>query len=150
MTRQEFIDDITSWSDYFSFCDENGYDGYTESLYWGDTAQDSAIEGAISMLRDGDISSATSFLNDLPYFYEDEVYSDYDGWQLADFDGEKQSLLEALDDDNFFDQEDDEDDEEIEMSEERKLEEECENEIFSGIENLFRESYEEHKGGISA
>lgn len=117
MRRQEFIDDICDIGDLVTFCCNYGYDHYVDDIYYDETRND-FIDNEISEW-DGTWWELRDYLYDLgdrgdyEYWRRDEYDGSWVGIDNDEFESLKSDVLEALDEDGFFD-EDDEDDEEDE------------------------------------
>lgn len=117
MTRDEFVNDISSWYEYISFCNEHGYEDWVEDIYYGDSLEEILLEN-IHEWRES-INELYIVLDNLPYIYSDSVYY-YGGIDdVRDVDNEfeayKHDLLDRLDEDGFFDEEESEDEREPEV-----------------------------------
>lgn len=118
MTRQEFLDEITSWEDLLEFCRDYGYESYTKDIYDSYTIRDEFIDEDIrdvldyesqytlrDRLDDVDLSgNYYEYRGRLEYYCVDD-----------DFDCYFDDVLGACDRDLFFDEEDDEEDDEEEQ-----------------------------------
>lgn len=112
MYRQEWIDEIADICDLTGFCWDNGYDSEIENVYTSD-ARDDYIEETVNSWGDG-WTDLRDYLSNL----ENSSYYDY--WLLDDYDGTwtgigdyefnelKEQVLEALDNDEWFDSEEEE------------------------------------------
>lgn len=111
MTRQEFIDNVTCWSDLITFCDDEGCD-YCGNVYDEDLKDEYFDEHIVDMARNADgWSDLYRELDDIPTGYDYYIYND-DGWfgaDYEDFDDYKNDVLEWADDHDVWDEEDDED-----------------------------------------
>lgn len=119
MTRQEWIDDITDFSDLINFCEENGYQDDTARSIFCDYDLDSWVEDDI---RDCDYGwrSLRDSLSDIPDgydWYRRDGFFDYVGLTQDDFDDWKSDVLSELDDDDFFEDEEEEEDGDTEAPE---------------------------------
>lgn len=105
MTRQEFIDEVTSWEALIDFCDDNGFsfceDVYSEECYdetIHDKMEDKAYEDTWQELRD--------WLSGLPEGYDYYIQDSYGNWSEADdddFDSIKDNVIEYMDDEHLWD-----------------------------------------------
>ena len=108
MTRNEFWDDISSFSDIVDFCREYGYDHYIDDLYSRNQLFDYVVEGS------DDISDLYGYLCDIGDL--DADWFSVDGGEIRSLDGEdfdswQEQLYNELDDDDFFEDDDDNTDE---------------------------------------
>lgn len=115
MYRQEWIDEIADICDLVRFCWDNGYDSEVENVY-GSDSRDECIDDEI---RNWDCpwTNLRDYLSDL------EDSDQYDYWLRDDYDGTwtgigdyefnelKEQVLDALDNDNWFDSEEEEEEE---------------------------------------
>ena len=94
MTRQEFIDDVTTWWELIDFCNNEGCD-VCEYVYSSDVYDDLINEDLQEMVRHESWHSVYSWLDNLPSGYDYyDTYDDYvgldDNW---DFDRYKEDVL---------------------------------------------------------
>lgn len=114
MTRQEFLEEVIDMDSLFSFVYESGYDNVVEDVYSRDRFNE-WVWDSIQGWCDG-WDSLGSWLCSLPdpddYDYFDMSWGDVTG--LCDDDAQRyiDTLLEQLDNDNFFEEDEIEDDEE--------------------------------------
>lgn len=114
MRRQDFIDDITTWSELIEFCNDEDCDicGDIYSEY----EKDEYIDGyLVDLARNNTWQELYDFLESIPtgdgYYYRD----DYGDWHEVDdyiFDERKDRVLEWMDDGDWWDEEDEEECEE--------------------------------------
>ena len=119
MTRQEFIDSVTTWNELLEFCNDYGCDVCEDII--DDEEYDDYIEEDVSA-RDCNWSDLRDYLNDVPsnnyYYYLRNGWLDYQGLNDgSDFREYKDRVLEGMDDWDDWD-DDDEEEEEIEPDEE--------------------------------
>lgn len=129
MTRQEFIDDITTWSELRNFCWDTGcsicddvYDDEDKDSYFNERLRDMAHDA-------DDWRDLKSQLDDIPDGYDYYIQDDYGEWYEADddeFDRHKDDVLEWGDDRGEWD--DDEEEDEEDYDEEPAPEEDTEDE----------------------
>lgn len=116
MTRQEFIDNVTTWSELLDFCyDESIY--FCEDVYTEDAKDDYFNDMLVEMARDaGSWRELYDRLEEIPtgydYYIRDD-YGDFEGADDDDFDSRYEDVLEYMDDNEYWD-----DDEEEEVEEE--------------------------------
>ena len=122
MTRQEFIDNVTTWSELLDFCyDENIY--FCEDVYTEDAKDDYFNDMLVDMARDaGNWQELYNRLEEIPtgydYYIRDD-YGDFEGADDDDFDSRYEDVLEYMDDNEYWDDDDgDEDYEEEPVREE--------------------------------
>lgn len=112
MTRQEFIDDVTSWSELIEFCGDNGcyccedvYDEYDRDSYIN--------ENLVDMARNADNwESLKETLEDITTgydYYRRDDGGEWYGLDDSDFDDYKDDVLEWADDHDVFEDEEEED-----------------------------------------
>lgn len=119
MTRQEFLDDVTTWSDLEEFCNAVGVYDELEDVY--DTCSyNEAVEDDIREYLDNEYwYNLSSYLDDLPSPRSWDRYIRNDGWLnwTGTDDGDrifcdyKERVLDVCDEDCF----DSEDEEELEV-----------------------------------
>ena len=116
MTRQEFIDEVTTWSELLDFCYSENID-FCDDVYSEDAKDDYFNSELVEMARNADDwRDLQSRLEDIPDGYDYYINDDYDGFRGADdddFDDHKDDILEYMDDNEYWD-----DDEEEEVEEE--------------------------------
>lgn len=112
MTRQEFIDDITTWGDLFDFCSDEGCyicDGIYDSDDWNSCIDDEVYEIArnntwrvvLSILQDYDDQSGYDY-------HARNDYGEWHGLDDDDFDAYKDDVLEWGDNQDVWGEEDEE------------------------------------------
>ena len=115
MTRQEFIDDVTTWSELLSFCDDEGCT-LCEDVYSDDSKNEYYDEELVDMARNaGSWQELYNQLEDIPDGYEYYIRDDYGefrGADDADFDSHKEDVLEWMDDGDYWEYDDDDEDDE--------------------------------------
>lgn len=115
MTRQEFIDNVTSWHELLAFCSDNEC-SECDNVYDADQRDESIDRNLVGMARDADgWRELRDALYDIPTFYD--YYEDTDsGWHGLDDDDDfqryKQYVAEWMDNGGYWDEEYEEDDEE--------------------------------------
>ena len=120
MTREDFIDGVTTWDELNDFCCE--YDcGYLDDVY-DDVGIDDYLDRVIEdWARNLSWSQLRDKLNDIPtggYWYRIDDYDDIIELDDIDFEAYKSDVLSWADDRCVWDEEDDEDEEYIEDEEE--------------------------------
>lgn len=138
MTRQEFIDDVTTWWELIDFCNDEGCD-ICEYVYSSDVYDDIINEDLQERVNHESWQSIYDWLEGLPTGYDYyDTYDDYvgldDNW---DFDRYKEDVLEWADNDGaIWDEEPEEEeegeelDDEFDEEDEEELEEINYNEFF--------------------
>lgn len=125
MTRQDFIDNVTTWSQLLRVCYDYDCDVCEDII--DDEQYDDYIEEDISN-RECDWSDLRDCLNDIPsnnyYYYHRNGWLDYEGLNDgSDFRAYKDRVLEWMDDlENWDDDEEDEDDGDDDDEEEEEIE----------------------------
>lgn len=113
MTRDEFLDEITTFSDLYDFCIHNGYDDMVGDLSTRDDIEDEIDDDIYSFLGDYMWYELRDRLDNIDldgdWFRKDGrldyvcVDDDFDDW--------RDELLDSLDYNEWFDEEAEEDDE---------------------------------------
>lgn len=124
MTRQEFIDDVTTWDDLVAFCSEEDYD--LEDIYSAEQRDDYINEDLVEMARYNGWRDLLETLNDLSNGDGYDYYRrDYNGdWVVLEdndeeFNDLKGYVIEWMDENNYWpDDEEDGDEEEYNNEEE--------------------------------
>ena len=120
MTRQEFIDDVTTWSELKDFCYDNECDE-CDSVY-DDYDRNECIDNRLTEMASNASSwqDLLSELNDIPTGYDYYEEMD-DGWRGLDDDDDferyKGYVMDWMDNGDYWDEED-EDNEDEEYGEE--------------------------------
>lgn len=110
MTRQEFIDDVTYWSDLIDFCCNEGI-SFCENVYNEEGFDDYIGDELEERARNYDWHDIRSWLNDLPDRYEYYIRNDNGEWYPADdddFDSMKEDVLNYMDGGDYWDEYDEE------------------------------------------
>lgn len=79
MTRQEFIDDVTTWSELIDFCYDEGID-YCDDVHPEDSYNDCINERLRENVNDDDWRGILTWLEDLPQNYDYYIEDDYGEW----------------------------------------------------------------------
>ena len=122
MTRQEFIDNVTTWSELLYFCYDENID-FCEDVYTEDAKDEYFDDILVDMARDaGSWQELYDRLEEIPtgydYYIRDD-YGDFEGADDDDFDSHYEDVLEYMDDNEYWDDDDgDEDYEEEPVREE--------------------------------
>ena len=122
MTRQEFIDNVTTWSELLDFCYDENID-FCEDVYTEDAKDEYFDDILVDMARDaGCWQELYNRLEEIPtgydYYIRDD-YGDFEGADDDDFDSHYEDVLEYMDDNEYWDDDDgDEDYEEEPVREE--------------------------------
>lgn len=119
MTRHEFIDEVTTWSDLISFCYDEDID-FCEDVYSEDAKNEYFDEELVNMARDASSwQELCDRLEEIPtgydYYIRDD-YGDFEGADDDDFDSRYEDVLEYMDENECWD--DDGEDEEEPVREE--------------------------------
>lgn len=115
MTRSEFIDNVTEFSELIDFCRDEGCDEL-EDVYSDDGMDEYIDEELVDMARNCDgwrslLDTLSGITTGYDYYYRDE-YGDWVGLGDSDFDDYKNDVLDWMDSNDYWDDEEDEDDEE--------------------------------------
>lgn len=139
MTRSEFLDDVNSWSELISFCDEYGCD-YCSDIY-DEEQRDDVLNGRMyERARQDSWRDVYEWLDEIETgydYYREDDYGDFVGLDDSEFDSYKDDVLSWMDINGYWDDEELEDeDDEIEESASEPIEEEeaVEEEDFSAAE----------------
>jgi len=125
VTRQEFIDDVTTWSELLQFCYDEDYD--TDDIYSSDSRDDYINDQLMDWARNDSWREMLETLRDLEDGdgYDYYRHDDYDDWiGLCDGDGEfdsyKNAVLEWMDENEYWPDDDDEEEEDEEYDDEEE------------------------------
>ena len=106
MNREEFINSINSWWDLTDFCNREGYEDYIDDIY-NEDGRDDYIDSDLRYMVDdlGSWQAVLDALNDIPTGYEYYKRDGYEWYGLdnEDFTERREEVLDALDEDGFFD-----------------------------------------------
>ena len=115
MRRQDFIDNVTTWSELISFCYDEDCD-VCEDIYSEEARDEDVDNNLVERARNHTWQELLDILEDIPtggsYYYSD----DWGDWHEADddmFEDRKQDVIDWMDDNDYWDEEEDEDDEEF-------------------------------------
>ena len=105
MTRQEFVDDVTSFWDLIDFCNENGCDLCEDIV-----VQDAMDDWVWDDIRDWNgswesLADALSGITQGHEYYRRHGSLDYEWMDGRDFEAYKADVLDWADDSNAFDEE---------------------------------------------
>lgn len=110
MTRQEFIDDVTTWPELIEFCDDEECD-YCDDIY-SDESYDSYVNDELSdMCRNESWQDVKEWLDGLPEGYDYYIKYNDGEWAGAgdeNFDSYKDDILEYMDDGEYWDEDEEE------------------------------------------
>lgn len=145
MTREEFIDDITTMWELLDFCEEHGC-YVCEDVYSDEAYNDFINEDIVEWARNETWENLLSILQDLPTgydYYRRDEYGDWYGVDSYDFDSYKNDVLSWGDDNCEWDEPEEEEGEEETF--EADNEDECvsEQEPFL-LTELLSECYKSH------
>lgn len=119
MTRSEFIDDITSWSELLEFCSEESCDLLDD--IFDEESMDSEINEFLGdYARDYDWYNLRDYLKEIPTgydYYQQNGAFDWVGLTDDDLDNYKNDVLRWAEDYDVFEDEDDEGDDGIDNEE---------------------------------
>lgn len=116
MTREDYINNVNDWSDFISFCYDEGYDDFVDDIYYTDT---DSIEELINddlncYLENGygwrDLREVLNDVENVVCHYDyvrGEGCLCYEGLDEVDFESYKQELLERIDELEEWEDEDD-------------------------------------------
>lgn len=120
MTREEFINDVTTWDELKDFCYDYSCD-YCDDVYDDDSLNDylnRAIEDWAGNMLWRQLRDRLECIPTDGEWYSIDEYEDINELDDVDFDGYKSDVLSWADDRCVWDEEDDEDEEYIEDEEE--------------------------------
>lgn len=129
MTRQEFIDDVTTFDELHSFCIDIEYDLQEDGAYSEDEYDEYINEEAYEIARENDWRDLRGWLSELPDgydFYVKDAWEDWGGRSCREIDDLKESVLEYADQNDLFDVEEEEPEEYIEEGAEEPEEDDFE------------------------
>lgn len=113
MTRQEFIDNVTSWAELIEFCNDEGLDN-CNNVYDDESYNDKIDEELVRRAEDELWQDVREWLDNLPDGYDYYIIDAYGDWSGVDeFDLYRDEVIEYMDDCGSWD-EDEYDEEEPE------------------------------------
>lgn len=108
MRRQDFIDDITTWSELLSFCYDEDCD-ICEDIYSEDDRDENIDSNSlVEWARNNTWQELYDILEEIPTGYDYYWEDDYGDWHGADddlFEDRKQEVIEWMDDGGYWDEE---------------------------------------------
>lgn len=114
MTRQCFIDEITTWSELIDFCYNEDCD-ICEDIIDSDTMDEEVNENLREDVGNYSWWEVRDGLNDIEtgydYYHRNDGLFDYEPMDDSDFDSYKEDVIEWMDNGGYWDEEDDEDEE---------------------------------------
>lgn len=117
MTLQEFKDDVTTWGDLYSFCNDYGFYGYVDDLVFDDDLDENICDDMNDATHHMRWTEIRSWLNDISEGYDCYRRNgglDYVGLDDNDLEDIKDDIIENADED-FWDEEDDEDEPDFDL-----------------------------------
>lgn len=111
MTRNDFIEDITSWYELIDFCNDEGCEDYVEDVYSEDSYDDYINEEVRDRVRQDGWQDILSWLQNLPDGYDYYIRDDYGEWRGADdddFESIKRDVIDYMDDGEYWDDDEEE------------------------------------------
>lgn len=115
MTRQEFIDGVTSWSELVDFCYDQNCE-ICEDIYSEQDKDEHFNYNLVEMARNaGNWEDLLEILNDIPIGYDYYIRNEYDEFSGADeddFNSYKDDVLDWMDEGEYWDEYDEEEPEE--------------------------------------
>lgn len=115
MTRQEFLDDVTTFDDLQSFCIDIEYDLQEDGAYSEEEYNDYIEEDVYDVVRNNSWRGTRDWLSSLPdgydFYFRDE-WGEWTGRSYREIDDLKESVLEYADENDLFDIEDEDVEEE--------------------------------------
>lgn len=147
MTRQEFIDDVTSWWELLDFCEEESCD-YCDNIYSSDARDDEINEYELDdWARNYTWRQLLNILSDLDDDYEYYRKDEYGEWESLDdydFDNYKDDVLRWADDNDVFEDDEEEDPADYGIEDEDELDDEIVEEPMSMFE-LFSDCQDKYQ-----
>lgn len=120
MTRQEFIENVTSWWDLIDFCRDEG-SSICDSIYDEEGRDDFVNDRLSDWTREYSWQEVLGFLDQIPtgydYYRYDDYYDEWEGLDNDDFYAYKDDVLEWADDHNIWDEEDEDEEGQFEYEE---------------------------------
>ncbi len=127
MTRQEFIDDITTWSELIDFCHDENID-YCDNVYSDERYNDHINDELEDTARNEGWQDVRDWLTSLPSGYDYYIEDGYGEWEVADddaFDDIRGEVIEYMDNNDYWDEDEEEEIEEyIDPDDEAPVEDE--------------------------
>lgn len=134
MTRQEFLDNVTTFDELHSFCIDIGYDLQEEGVF-SEEEYDVYIEDELyEFVRNNDWRDTRSWLSSLPDEYDFYIRDDWGEWTgrfSGDIDDLKDNVLQFAEENGFFDAEEAEE----YIEEYADVEDELEEDDFEDVED---------------
>lgn len=129
MTRDEFLEEITTWQQLRDFCEDNGCGDYLMDIYSEEDRDGYVDDCIVDWARDYTWTELYSILDNIPTGYE--YYrlcedGDWEGLTQADFDAFKDDVADWCDRNDIWDEEYTEEDDEEEAPEEDEEEDDSE------------------------
>ncbi len=113
MTRTEFIDNVTSWFDLLSFCNENPCD-ICDSIMSNEEMDEYIDDNLVNEAESNRWYELRDLLNDIPTgydYYINHGYFEFSEADDSDFNSYKDDVLEWGDNNDIWDYDEDEDEE---------------------------------------
>lgn len=112
MTRDEFIENVTCWSDLIDFCNDEGYERPVEDIIDADLRDERINDDLYQYVRENDWTETLNWLrrneDQNGYDWYRIEYGEYVGLDDDEFENYKADVFEDVDRDNGWDDEDDE------------------------------------------
>ena len=138
MTRQEFLDNVTTFDELQEFCSDVDYYLQEDGAYSAGEYDDYIDNELYELAREEPWRDIRSWLSNLPdgydYYFRDD-WGDWEGRSYRDIYDLKQRVLAYADENDLFDVEDEETEEYVEEYDEADSEEEPEEDDFEDVED---------------
>lgn len=147
MTRQEFIDDVTSWWELLDFCNEEFCD-YCDDIYSSDARDDEINEYDLDDWARNytwrQLLDILSELDDGYEYYRKDEYGEWESLSDYDFDNYKDDVLRWADDNDVFEDDEEEDPADYGIEDDDELDDEVVEEPMSMFE-LFSDCQDKYQ-----
>lgn len=115
MTRSEFLENVTDWSELIEFCRDEDCD-ICEDVYDEESRDDVITERIVDWARNADswqdLADRLSEITTGYDYYSEDDYGDWNGLTDSDFEDYKTDVLDWMDNNDYWDEDEDEDEEE--------------------------------------
>ena len=131
MTIREFDETIDTFWDLKNFCEDNGYEYFTDDIVDADTMDYIVIDRVRTMLANCNLAEIRDYLDDIPeggdfYEFHNDGSDDITVFDDDDFAYLRREVREQLEMDSFFEEDDEEDEEDAVVEEEEEVVEDSE------------------------
>lgn len=108
MTRNEFLNNVTTWGELIDFCNDEGCD-YCDDIYSEESRDETINDYLVDWARNESWQDLFSRLDNIETgydYYKEDDYGDWVGLSDDDFDDYKDDVLRWMDDNGYWDEED--------------------------------------------